>query len=258
MAFFDWISESMVDDGDRRAVTVGWLLNNKKAGVLFDDPQRIRSAGGNREHAKSAARCPAVVNLESRYFVVKCPFDMRLRFERDSAGKARLRNAAGEASPVRANKLSEMVKLVNEVEWRYPDRPTIQIQTPYLFIADEPVFISQLPPFFDYLTDPWPGTLFGGRFPLHVWPRPLMWAFEWRDLKKELILRRGDPWFYVTFETVPADRPVTLVETEMTPELEEYTAQINGAVNFVNQTFSLFKTAEKRRPKKLLKPVERG
>jgi hypothetical protein len=42
----------------------------------------------------------------------------------------------------------------------------------------------------------------------------------------------------------------------MTPELQEYTAQITGAVNYVNQTFSLFKTAEKRRPKTLLKPAE--
>ena len=30
--------------------------------------------------------------------------------------------------------------------------------------------------------------------------------------------------------------------------------QISGAVNYVNQTFSLFKEAEKRRPAKLLTP----
>jgi hypothetical protein len=256
MAFYDWISETMIDDGGRRPVSVGWLLNDSKGGVLFDDPERLRSAGLNREHAKSASRCPAVINLESRYFVIKCPFDVHLRFERDKDGKPRLKNMAGEKSPVRSNKLGEAVRLVNEVEWRYADRPTLQIQTPYLFIADEPVFINQLPPFLDYLARPWPGTLFGGRFPVHIWPRPLMWAFEWHDTAKELILKRGDPWFYVNFETVPADRAVTLVKAEMTPELQEYTAQITGAVNYVNQTFSLFKTAEKRRPKTLLKPAE--
>jgi hypothetical protein len=257
MAFYDWISENMTDDGGRRPVSVGWLLDNNKGGVLFDDPERIHSAGLNRDHAKSASRCPAVINLESRYFLIKCPFDIHLRFERDKDGRARLKNAAGEKSPVRSGKLADLVKLVNEPEWRYADRPTLQIQTPYLFIADEPVFISQLPPFLDYLQRPWPGTLFGGRFPLHVWPRPLMWAFEWHDTTKDLILKRGDPWFYVNFETVPADRAVTLVRAEMTPELEEYTTQITGAVNYVNQTFSLFKTAEKRRPKTLLKPVEK-
>jgi hypothetical protein len=149
------------------------------------------------------------------------------------------------------------VKLVSEPEWRYADRPTVQIPTPYLFIADEPVFINQVPPFLDYLQRPWPGTLFGGRFPLHVWPRPLMWAFEWHDTGQDLILKRGDPWFYVNFETLPADRAVNLVRAEMTPELQDYTTQITGAVNFVNQTFSLFKTAEKRRPKTLLKPLEK-
>ena len=146
MAFYDWISETLTDDGGRRPVSVGWLLNDNKGGVLFDDPERLRSAGLNREHAKSASRCPAVINLESRYFLIKCPFDIHLRFERDKDGQPRLKNMAGQKSPVRSNKLSEAVRLVKEAEWRYPDRPTLQIQTPYLFIADEPVFINQVPP----------------------------------------------------------------------------------------------------------------
>jgi hypothetical protein len=260
MAFYDWVSESMIDDGGERrsTVRVGWLLTDAKGGVLYDDPERMRSPEMNRDHAKSASRCPAILNLESRYFVVKCPFTIHLGFDRDENKKPRLKNKLGEKSAVRGNKLGEIVTLVNEVEWRYPDRPTLQIKTPYLFIADEPVYATQLPPFMHYLPTPWPGTLFGGRFPAHIWPRPLMWAFEWHDVSKDLILRRGDPWFYMTFETMPADRPVSLVEAEMTPELEAYTKQISGAVNYVNQTFSLFKTAEKRRPKSLLKPVERG
>ena len=56
---------------------------------------------------------------------------------------------------------------------------------------------------------------------------------------------------------MPADRAITLVESEMTAELEEYMQQISGAVGYVNQTFSLFKTAEKRRPRSLLKPKNR-
>lgn len=259
MGFYDWVSDSMIDETDRRGtVRIGWLLTDQKGGVLYDEPERIRSVDMNRDHAKSASRCPAVLNLESRYFVVKCPFSIQLGFERDGDGKPRLKNRLGEKSPVRTNKLGQLVTLMAETEWRYKDRPTLQIKTPYLFIADEPVFISQLPPFMHYLQMPWPGTLFGGRFPIHVWPRPLMWAFEWHDVSKDLILRRGDPWFYVGFETLPADRPIAVVEAEMTPELEEYTRQITSAVDYVNQTFSLFKSAEKRRPKTLLKPAKSG
>lgn len=255
MALYDWLSESMIDDTDRRGtVRIGWLLENNKTGVLYDAPERVRSVDTNRDHAKSASRCLAIINFESRYFTVKCPFDIHLAFERDSNGKPCLKNKIGEKSPVRTNKLGQVVTLVAEPEWRFKDRPTIQIKTPYLFVADEPVYINQTPPFMHYQPAPWPGTLFGGRFPIHVWPRPLMWAFEWHDPSKELILSRGAPCFYVGFETLPADRAISVVEAEMTPELEEYLQQIAGAVSFVNQTFSLFKTAEKRRPKQLFKP----
>ena len=178
-------------------------MADKKQGVLFDAPERMRSADTNRDHAKSASRCPAVINLEARYFVIKCPFTMHIGFERDSEGKPHLKNKIGEKSPVRPNKLADLVTLVAEAEWRHRDRPTIQIKTPYIFIADQPVFLTQAPPFMHYLPAPWPGTLFGGRFPIHVWPRPLMWAFEWHDVSKDLVLRRGDPWFYAGFETLP-------------------------------------------------------
>jgi hypothetical protein len=48
-----------------------------------------------------------------------------------------------------------------------------------------------------------------------------------------------------------------MVEAQRTPELNEYLDLISGAVNYVNQTFSLFKAAEERRPSKLVTPVER-
>jgi hypothetical protein len=49
-----------------------------------------------------------------------------------------------------------------------------------------------------------------------------------------------------------------VTETEVTPELTEYMDMISGAVNYVNQTFSLFEAAEDRRPETLLKPIARN
>jgi hypothetical protein len=235
-------------------VTVGWLNTEPKAAVLYDPPTRVRSVDMNRTHAKSASRCPAVINLESRYFEIKCPFDMQLGFVRDDKGKPGLKNMLGEASPIRGNKLRELLTLVDESEWRYKDRPTLQLRLPYVFICDEPVYMSQIAPFMHYQPQPWPGTIFGGRFPINVWPRPLMWAFEWHDIKRPLILKRGDPLFYVTFETLPQERGVQMVEADNTPELAQYLEMISGAVNYVNQTFGLFKAAEERRPQKLVTP----
>ena len=235
-------------------VTVGWFLDNDKGGVLYDPPERVSFRQTNRTHAKSASRCPAVIALESRYFMVKCPFDLHLGFVRDKEGKPQLLNRMGAASPVRPAKLRDVVTLVNEPEWRYPDRPTVQLSLPYTFIADEPVYVTQLDAFAHYRRQPLPGTIFGGRFPVSLWPRPLMWAFEWHEPEKDIILKRGDPLFYCQFEGDGPDRPVQLVEAEKTPELLAYVAHISGAVNYVNQTFSLFKAAEALRPAKLLTP----
>ena len=238
-------------------VQVGWFLNEKKGGIIYDAPERVRSVEMNREHAKSASRCPAVINMESRYFMVKCPFDIHIGFARDDKGKPVLRNLAGTQSSIRASKLGDKLHITSEVEWRTKGIPTIQLSLPYVFIADEPVYMSQVSPFMHYTKDPLPGTLFGGRFPINVWPRPLMWAFEWHEPDKPIKIKRGDPLFYAGFETQSPERSIALTETEVTPELNEYMEMISGAVNYVNQTFSLFEAAEERRPETLLKPIAR-
>lgn len=252
------VSYDRPDEGPKSGpVQVGWFLTQDKGAVLYDPPERLVSRAPNRTHAKSASRCPAVIQMESRYFVVKCPFDLHLGFSRDDKGKAVLVNRAGTASPIRGNKLGEVLTLVSEPEWRYPDRPTVQLSLPYCFIADEPVWLTQIGTFAHYRRDPLPGTIFGGRFPLSLWPRPLMWAFEWHDTDRDLILKRGEPLFYCQFEHDGPDRPVQMVEAEKTPELTAYMEKISGVVNYVNQTFSLMKQAEALRPSKLLKPKDR-
>jgi hypothetical protein len=239
-------------------VRVGWFLTTDKAGVLFDPPERLTSRQTNTGHAKSAARCPSVIQMESRYFMVKCPYDLHIVFDRNAEGRAVLVNCAGPSSGIRRNKLPEVIKLVNEEEWRYPDRPTVQLILPYCFIADETAYMTQLGPFAHYRPDPLPGTIFGGRFPINIWPRPLMWAFEWHDPKREIVLRRGEPLFYCHFEGMGPERPIQMVEADRTPELQEYMDRLSSVANYVNQTFGLFKAAESIRPKALLKPKERG
>lgn len=241
----------------RGPVPVGWFLKDRKGGIVFFPPERVRSADMNKSHAKSASRCPAVINLESRYFLIRCPYDLNLGFARDKDGKAVLRNLNGDRSTIRSNKLSDKLHVTPEHEWRYPGIPTLQLSLPYVFIADEPVYMSQVSPFMHYTPNPLPGTIFGGRFPINVWPRPLMWAFEWHDTDKPLKINRGDPLFYATFETLPQDRSVSLSEVEVTPELTDYMELISGAVNYVNQTFSLFEAAEAQRPARLVQPVKR-
>jgi len=242
-------------DADEPA-KVGWIIDQEHAGVIFDPPRRLRSGGAN-DHAKSAVRCPAIRDLSSRHWVVSAPFDLDIGFHRTSGGGATLVNRKGDRSAVRTSVLDDMLHLVDENEWRFPDRPLLQLSLPYLFVADESVHLSQVPPFAHYSATALPGIMLAGRFPIDVWPRPLMWAFEWHDTDTDIHISRGDPLFYCGFECSAPDRGVELVEAQMTPELRRYLDHISGAVNFVSKTFDLFEAAERVRPPSLIEPVRR-
>ncbi|NBC33627.1 MAG: hypothetical protein GVY13_13210 [Alphaproteobacteria bacterium] len=234
--------------------TVGWLLADKGAGVLFEPPRRLKSGAVQRRHAKSAASCPSMYSLESRLFEVLCPFDMTLEYTTTDFGDPAVKDALGPMSAVRPAVIEDLIIVSPETEWRHPERPILQIRLPYVFVSDDPVYLCQMPPFQHYQAEPWPGVGLIGRYPINIWPRTLSWAFEWHDIDKPLVLRRGDPLFYVLFETSPQNRSIQLVEAEPTADLMDYLHQIAGVVNYVNQTFSLFKAAEARRPPRLVKP----
>jgi hypothetical protein len=128
--------------------------------------------------------------------------------------------------------------------------------TSYIFVSDDPVFVNQYPPFLHYSAAGRPGVQINGRFPIDIWPRSLQWAFEWHDLSKDLILKRGEPLFYVHFEGPDPAAPVRMIEAKKTPELMTFIDSITGVTEWVTQTYSLFENARERRPKRLLFPKD--
>jgi hypothetical protein len=258
MPLTTWLSRWKAPQVLSRTAEIGWVLDAEKAGFIWDAPRRLANNNPPATHAKSVAFCPAMIDHEARIYEVPCPIDVQLRIGMDERTKQPvLVNAAGEQATIRNKALGQMAVLVNRREWRHPDRPIVQITTPYLFVADEPVYMTQMPPFNHLRVPQLPGLVIGGRLPIHIWPRHMMWAFEWHDPKQPIELKRGEPWFYVRFETSDPSRPVRLSEAEMAPPLKEYLAGMTTVANYVNRTFSLFKTAQQRRPKQLLFKKER-
>lgn len=236
----------------KRVAEVGWLLQTEKAGFIWEAPQQFSRRDGPPTSTKAVQMCPAVLDFEARTFVVPCPIDLHLRFRYDDKGQPQLINAAGQRSNIRNKHLRQMVSVSSRNEWRHPERPVIQIVTPYTFVADEPVIMSQTPPFLHFREPALPGVMIAGRLPIDVWPRQMMWAFDWHRPDQDIVLKRGEPWFYVRFETEDPTRQVRLVEAEYTQELKDYFEGMAGVTNYVNRTFSLFSTARERRPETLL------
>jgi hypothetical protein len=239
-------------------VDVGWIIDPSwEAHFIWDAPRKLTRPDARTNHAKGVSICPAINDYEARITEVTCPIDLHLRIGRDQKGESAIIAIDGDMSTIRPQALSKFVAPVPRGEWRHPTRPMLQVMTPYLFIADEPVYMSVSPASHHYSDRPLPGLMLGGRFPIHIWPRGLSWAFEWYDTTKDLLINRGDPWFYLSFETQDPARRVRLVEAEMTPALREYVTGTSGVTNYVSRTFSLFATAKQRRPKTLLAPKKR-
>ncbi len=255
--YFPKFHRTGMSNDNKHVVDVGWVLQASQASFLWEAPRPFRRRETPPEHAKSVAFCPAVVDHETRLIEVLCPFDLHLRVRIKDNGEATLIDVAGDQSDILPSSLMQLAMLPSRKEWLHPRRPILQIRTPYTFISDEVVHMVQLPPFLDYRDPPWPGLFIGGRVPIQIWPRPLNWAFEWYDIEKDLILARGQPWFYCRFETPDASRHVRLVEATLTPELRTYLAGMDGVVKYVSKTFSLFPIAKERRPARLLVRVKR-
>lgn len=240
------------DRGPRRVYKAGWLFKDDKTSLIWDAPKPVSFDHPRPATSKSALSCPAAIEFDRRHFAIPCPVDLRLRMVRNAQGQMQLTNVDGPQASTRPAGLQQILVLSPQNEWRHPERPMIQLVTPYVFISDEPLYINQFPPFLHYETQARPGVMLCGRFPADIWPRQHMWAFEWHDLEKDLVLKRGEPLFYVRFEGGDPAAPVRLVEAEKTPELDSFMRSIVDVTNFVNQSFQLFKTARERRPKTLL------
>lgn len=238
--------------GRSNVVEVGWWIEAREAKFIYDAPYVYRPSYPAPQHPQAVNKCPGILEYEARHVIVNCPFDLHIRLVRNPQGKFEI-TVHGMETSVDVHKLqTDILRLQPPASWRTPDRPVLQLATPYRFVADEPVYLNELPPLFNYPKNPLPGLIIGGRFPIDIWPRTLMWAFEWHDISKDLVLRRGEPWFCLRFETMDPSRHIRLVEAEVTPELREYCEGLDQVNNYVGQTFSLFKIARERRPAKLL------
>lgn len=238
-----------------RTYTAGWLVQVERSSVIWDAPKPVRENPFKNPIAKSVTQCPAVLDFDRRYFAIGSPIDLHMRLTVKD-GELGITNLLYDKSPIRPQALQQMIVFQPQEEWRHPDRPVLQMMTSHIFVSDDPLYINQYPPFLHYDPNPRPGIQINGRFPIDIWPRALQWAFEWHDMSKDLILKRGDPLFYVSFDGPDPSAQVRVIEAKRTPELMSHIESITGVTEYVSQTYSLFKNARERRPARLLFPRE--
>ncbi len=242
--------------GKPKKVKIGWHIEESQGKFVFFEPHSLFKQRRKPLSNRAVQACPAVNELERDYFVIKNPFDLRLRCSRNENSYDL--HVVEEGTRIDDDLIPKFVFLIQPNLWRDKNNPVIQIKVPYFFICDEACYMTMIAPYMSFNSISWPGLMIGGRLPIHIWPRILNFAFEWHDLNTDLILRRGQDLCYLYFETENLRTQVDLVEIQNTPELREYRSGISSTPKYMSNTFSLFETALKRRPKKLIVEKKHG
>ncbi len=159
-----------------------------------------------KDSTKGFMKCPAFVKYVDQTWVIKSSIDIDIRW--DSTNK------------VLHSNLPELAhNAMLRTHWGdfniETERPIIAVNSSYLFVADDDVWIDFLPPFNDI--DPkW--RLMPGSFNIKNWQRPVVPTFEM--LADEVTLKRGQPLAYIKFRSRNPQDMFKLIKQERTAELE--------------------------------------
>lgn len=219
------------------------------------DPEPYKRIPTNKKtsHKKFFTHCPANVQFNQNMYVIRAPLDVELEVAKmndQGMWDCQPKDGKWKLSP---DALKKYVMFEGFPDARVDvDKPHLQIRTPYTFYADEPVTMQLLPVVNTYEFNP-PGICICGEFDIHAWHRPVQWGFEWWDTNKPLIIKRGQPLYYVKFvvHKDPTEK-VRLVRLKANENTTKPILRANNVSHFMGRTFDLFNIAKKYRPKKFI------
>ena len=249
-------------------VKIGWALtlesefiSKYEAGLtvsphLMYDPERYSRVAEVKEGRWRFTTCPAFRQFNRNVFELKSPVNFGLKLVDTSNQKGdnwfALDVADGYETAVALPALKRLFQFSEDPSERVDyNKPILQLRMGYVFFADEPVTIQQLPALHE--NDNFPVNTIPGEFDIHAWHRAINWGFEWRDTTKPLIVKRGQPISYVKFvvHRDPTEK-VELVKLRMSPQIENTLYRTSSTPAFIKNTFRLFEKARLMRPKKFI------
>lgn len=225
---------------------IGWCCTALEAKICFPEPKRVTLGKDLSTGGRGFLSCPAVRDYFSNTFVVTSPFSLRLRCD-EVAGSKIIRPVYPFTS-LSQPRVNEWVKVEPKSSWRSGDAVIIQIPSPYLFIADDPIFIRQDPVLLSTPSS-FSWRLIPGRFNIYDWQRPLNWAFEWFPSAGDFIIKAGEPIYNISFDSPDGldGQRLDLQRIELSPKLEERLQELRGVVSIKRGVSSLFEDARASR-----------
>jgi len=177
-------------------------------------PEKLKMS----DHIKGEGKfCPALNNIFKNTYVIRSPFDLNLNIKKTPNGSWWVEVLPDSSlNPDYFNKIFSINELKDQ---NNKDWPLLNLSFPFTFISDDDVYLEILPPLLEY--NDLPGVVMGGTFSIYEWHRQFNWGFEWREITKNLKIKRGDPIAYVRFNPRDRNDKVKLKEIPITDDIKE-------------------------------------
>lgn len=202
------------------------------------------------DHVKGRGiHCPALTNIFKNTYIIRSPFDLHLRIQKQP-NKSWWVEVLPESS-LKPEAFNTLFVINPLEEQNNQDWPLLQMLTPYTFISDDDVYIELMPPLLEHKQ--LPGITVSGTYSIYDWHRQSNWIFEWRDITKNIHIKRGEPLFYVRFNPRDRNDKVKLKELPITDDIKN-AINCDEVKNVTNNMSSLLMTHNgKYRKKRLIK-----
>ena len=182
--------------------TVYWQFKDKgiKAlSLLYFDPELLLPEIAKIRNSQYI-KCPAFLEYYKNTYLIRSPIDIKITYD----------NGQLYITPQNQDFYNSYINhRGHQITETDPFLMSFVLQ--YLFIADKDCFVEVLPASFHSIATKI--RTIQGTFNINKWFRPIEFAFEFINENEPLVIKRGDPLFYVKFRT-PKDEKVFLEQKD--------------------------------------------
>ncbi len=222
--------------------TIGWCFTEDFGVRVYPEPERLHLPKDPSVTKRGHLSCPAVRSLVEGVYVIRAPYSLQVRYK--ELADAASFSAVYPFTSIAEERFQNIFRVEPTSIWRNRRTPIFQLPSPYLFVSDAPLAMTASHPFLaDSTRLNW--RLIPGQFDIHAWQRPLNWAVEWDIAAGDLIIKQGEPLYYVHFshEDGSIVRSPRLKKIAFEGELKKRVQSMTGVTGMRRGTAKLIRDA---------------
>jgi hypothetical protein len=171
------------NDGVFRHQTLAYFKPEPVLKIISDD----------RNKKSIFLKCPAFQDFYKNTFLIRSPTDLHISLKRNLH--------TGDLEVTEHLHDQRFFDEYFTIRFENLDFPVLSLEFPHVFYSDESINIEQTAADMhnnEFLNNI---TVINGKFDISKWIRPINFAFEIIDENKPLIIKKGDPLYYIKFLT---------------------------------------------------------